>query len=377
MILIVACVAVLLIGIVMLEVHLRDRHQLKELIQYLSNLGFSFRWGCPVVNPFLYERLDKLCCYDGKLADVQATLILGRYSTGKGRDLVVNSMMGLYFPPEADLSDGWLLEWKMQVARRGDDWAAYSGVDRLKVEWGALGPPESLPVRAVRLPNGGVILAWYCLPLKRNVEEKVNSVIKSFKNKKPTEQSFGEIVTTQVQLKELKYYKCPSCDTAVSSSRERINCPYCGCELYASQYPKSTPPHTGQLPIVPKPHWLRYATSIAALGLLPLAMSYGLDHRVPLFGLDGAPIAAVAVTGAAAISWIWARRPLPAVSMMTAASLLLLMKPFFMPADESEVNGLDADYYFLLPGVLLAAFAAIFGLLLWESKRAMANSSGE
>lgn len=362
----------------MLQIYRRDRQEIRELQSYLKERGFAFRWGSPVVNPFLYEKLDALHCYDGKLKeDVPVTLIFGRYSTGRGRQTIINSMMGIYFPPNSSLSDGWLLEWKMQVARRGDEWAAHSGVAGMKSGWGMFGPPESLPVRAVRMPDGAIVLAWYCLPLRRNVDDKLTAVIKSLEHKQPKELKPEQMVTAKIQLKEMKYYNCPSCGAPVSGSAEQIDCPYCGRELHASQFPKSVPPRSAQPAFVTKPHRVRYGIPIAILALLPILGSYATQYgQVPVTDLEGGPIAAVGATIGAAICWIWAGRRVPAVSLMLIAGLILILKPIVSPIIDEDYTGkmvayglnTETHFYFLVPGVILTLLGLIFSVILWESR---------
>lgn len=376
--LIIACAAVLATSFMMLQIYRRDRQEIRELQRFLHKRGFSFRWGCPVINPFIYERLDSLYCYDGKLTEsIPATLIFGKYSTGTGRNTVVNSMMGVYFPPNSNLSDGWLLEWKMQVARRGDEWAAHSGVAGMKSEWGMFGPPESLPVRAVRMPDGAIVLAWYCLPLRRNVEDKLNSLTKSLINKQPKELKPEPMVTAKVQLKEMRYYNCPSCRAPVSGSGERIECPYCGRELYASQFPKSIPPRSAQPAFVTKPHRIRYGIPIAVVSVLPVLLSYATEEGlVPVIGLEGGPIAAVGTAIGAAICWIWAGSRIPAISLMLISGLILIFKPIVSPIIRRDYTGemkafslnSETHFYFLVPGVLLTLIGLVFSVILWENR---------
>lgn len=376
--LIIACVTVLAISFLMFQIYRRDKQEMRELQRLLRNYGFSFRWGCPVVNPFIYEKLDALHCYDGKLKEnIPVTLIFGRYLTGKGRDTVINSMMGVYFPPNSNLSDGWLLEWKMQVARRGDDWAAHSGVAGMKSGWGAFGPPESLPVRAVRMQDGAVVLAWYCLPLRRNVEDKLNAVIRSLEHKQPKTLKPEPMVTAKVQLKEMKYYNCPSCGAPVSSSSEKIDCSYCGRELHASQFPKSIPPRSAQPAFVTKPHRIRYGIPIAVLALLPVLASYTTEHgAVPVTDLEGGSVAAVGTAIGAAICWIWAGRRIPAVCLMLISGLTLIFKPIVSPiiykdyTDKMVAYSLNSEthFYFLVPGAILTLLGLIFSVILWENR---------
>jgi hypothetical protein len=141
--------------------------------------GFTARPDCPIPDPFVEPAVAVVDCYDGRLGNGRAvTLIVG---TERGSRAEVASYLGFYLPPAADLGDAWLSTWKRRVADRGDWWARRTGLpDSTRRHW-FFGPAETVPVRADRTGDGGVILAWrlVTLPSRDKVERRMREIAAS------------------------------------------------------------------------------------------------------------------------------------------------------------------------------------------------------
>lgn len=105
---------------------------------------------------------------DGKIrSDIPYTLILGTRFSGASETRIQHNYIGFYFPPHESMTDEWLNQWKQKVAERGDN-------------WGIMGAPERLPIRAVRI-NNGILLAWNGLHLRHTIEARIQDVLDSLK----------------------------------------------------------------------------------------------------------------------------------------------------------------------------------------------------
>lgn len=152
-----------------------------EFQRFLEKRALRSLPACPpaVERPFVYERLLDCTAYEGRLSGEPLVLILGSRqregAIGPGQKVVVDRYVGAYLPGprKSALSDEWLLAWQRKVAERGDGWAKHSGQAATQREHGLLGPPESLPIRAVRTSDGGALIAWQCLHLGDRIEQRL------------------------------------------------------------------------------------------------------------------------------------------------------------------------------------------------------------
>ncbi|GAB4543360.1 MAG: hypothetical protein Fur002_15240 [Anaerolineales bacterium] len=160
--------------------YLRDRQMVSGLKDFLKDGKYKLRVEPPIKAPFIYEKLYKITSYDGYLkAQMPYTLILGIRATGEGKDRLLYHYIGFYFPQQSALSDEWLAGWQRKVAERGDKWAEKSGMEKVEKNWGVKGAPDHLPIRAARLENGGVILAWNGLHNKEHLEARIQDALSS------------------------------------------------------------------------------------------------------------------------------------------------------------------------------------------------------
>lgn len=144
------------------------------------------RAGCPaeVGEPFVYKNLSNLICYDGPLSStrpLKMVFIIGSRqregAVGPGQKVITDHYIAAYLPKSSiSLDDTWLQSWAKKVAERADGWAKHSGQPVPQRDHGLMGPPESLPIRAVRTSDGGVLLAWHCLHLRDRFEKRLSEL---------------------------------------------------------------------------------------------------------------------------------------------------------------------------------------------------------
>jgi len=160
--------------------YLRDRQMIDGLRDFLKRGKYRLRVEPPIKTPFIYDNLYKITSYEGYLRpDLPYTLILGIRATGKGQERLLYHYVGFYFPKQVELSETWLQGWRAKVAERGDNWAAKNGIEPTEKTWGSKGAPDQLPIRAERIENGGVILAWNCLHTSAAIEERIQDFLAS------------------------------------------------------------------------------------------------------------------------------------------------------------------------------------------------------
>lgn len=170
----------LLVVIVGLIVFLfwRQNRIFNELGNFYKENKLIFRPISPVEHPFVYTDV-KLTCNDGMLKpDTPYTLILGSRLVADGQGTSGYHYIGVYLPPQVQVSDEWLNVWKQKVAERGDNWAQHSGVEATQKNWGVMGPPEHLPIRAIQI-NNGIFIGWTGLHLRKTIETRLSELITS------------------------------------------------------------------------------------------------------------------------------------------------------------------------------------------------------
>lgn len=155
--------------------------------RFLEERGLHLRSHCPkeVTHPFVYEDLLACSCYEGPLdpqRPLRFVLILGsrqsQGSAGPGQPPVIDFYIGAYLPSASiKLDDAWLNLWQQRVAERGDGWAQRTGLPVPSRDHGLLGPKESLPIRAVRTQEGGVLIAWQGLHLRDRLEKRLAELV--------------------------------------------------------------------------------------------------------------------------------------------------------------------------------------------------------
>ncbi len=162
---------------------------------FMQERKLSILPSCPaeVGPPFVYPDLRTCLAYQGPLSpgDVSSptwVLILGSRqregAIGGGNKIVVDRYVGIYLPSRSmTLDDAWLLAWQKKVAERGDGWAKQTGLPVTAREHGLLGPPESMPIRAVRTQDGGVLVAWHCLHLANRLEQRLAELTQTLPSK--------------------------------------------------------------------------------------------------------------------------------------------------------------------------------------------------
>lgn len=156
----------------------RQNKLFNDLGEFYKENKLVFRQSSPVENPFVYTDAT-LTCNDGMLKPgVPYTLILGTRLVTDGQGTSGYRYIGVYLPPQVQVSEEWLNTWKQKVAERGDNWAQHSGVEAAKKSWGVMGPPEYLPIRAVRV-NNGVFIGWSGLHLRKTIEARLSEIIAS------------------------------------------------------------------------------------------------------------------------------------------------------------------------------------------------------
>lgn len=159
----------------------RRKKLTNELQEFYTKGNYVQRERLPINHPFIYEDLSFTTSLDGKIKpEIPYTLILGTRFTGGGQNMIRHDYIGFYFPPHDSLTDEWLKKWKDKVAERGDNWAEHSGIEKIDKNWGIMGTPEHLPIRATRI-NNGVLLAWSGLHLRHVIEARIKDVLDSLK----------------------------------------------------------------------------------------------------------------------------------------------------------------------------------------------------
>lgn len=161
----------------------RGQNLRAERDRFFADRGLTQRADCPaeVGHPFVYEDLSTRICYEGTLSKelpLRFVFILGSRqregAVGPGQKAITDHYVGAYLPGSSiKLEDAWLTEWQKRVAERGDGWAKRTGLPVSPRDHGLLGPPESMPIRAVRTSDGGVLIAWHCLHLRDRFEKRL------------------------------------------------------------------------------------------------------------------------------------------------------------------------------------------------------------
>lgn len=175
----ISCFALILIVVFIGYLFYRRKKLINELKTFYQEGNYIQREQLPIPNPFIYDDMTFITSLDGKLKpDMPYTLILGTRVTGGGKNMLQNDYIGFYFPPHDSMTDEWLNQWKEKVTERGDNWAEHSGVEKIDKNWGIMGAPEYLPIRAVRI-NNGILLAWNGLHLRHTIESRIQDVLET------------------------------------------------------------------------------------------------------------------------------------------------------------------------------------------------------
>ncbi len=165
---------VIIVGVIV-YLFWRQNRIFNELGIFYKENNLVFRQSSPLEHPFVYTD-TKLVCNDGILKPgIPYTLILGTRVVTDWQGTFSYHYIGVFLPPQVQVSDEWLSAWQRKVAERGDNWAQYSGMEPIKKTWGVMGPPESLPVRAVRA-NGGVFIGWSGMHMRKVIEARLNEL---------------------------------------------------------------------------------------------------------------------------------------------------------------------------------------------------------
>lgn len=163
--------------------------------RFMQQRKFSALPSCPseVEHPFVYPSLRTCEAYQGPLlpgvvGSPTWVLILGSRqregAIGGGNKIIVDRYVGIYLPSRSmTLDDAWLMGWQKKVAERGDGWAKQTGLPVTAREHGLLGPPESMPIRAARTKDGGVLIAWHCLHLADRLEQRLAELTQTLPQK--------------------------------------------------------------------------------------------------------------------------------------------------------------------------------------------------
>ncbi|NWF63858.1 MAG: hypothetical protein HXY38_06075 [Chloroflexi bacterium] len=159
----------------------RQNRIFNELGNFYKENNLIFQPASPVEHPFMYPDV-KLVCSAGMLRpNIPYTLILGTRLVTDGQGTSSYRYIGVYLPPQAQVNDEWLSAWQQKVAERSDQWAQYSGVTAAEKNWGVMGAPEHLPVRAVRV-NSGVFIGWSGIHTRKTIEARLNELKTSLPN---------------------------------------------------------------------------------------------------------------------------------------------------------------------------------------------------
>lgn len=177
----IACLGLAVIFGIIVFLFYRRKKLTDALQAFYQEGNYVQRQNLPISNPFIYEDMAFTAALDGKIRnDIPYTLILGTRFSGAGETRIRHDYIGFYFPPHESMTDEWLNQWKQKVAERGDNWAQYSGIEKTEKNWGIMGAPERLPIRAVRI-NNGILLAWNGLHLRHTIEARIQDVLDSLK----------------------------------------------------------------------------------------------------------------------------------------------------------------------------------------------------
>ena len=175
----ISCLGLILIAGLIGYLFYRSRKLMNDMQDFYTQGNYVRRDNPPVENPFVYTDMSFTTSSDGFIkTGMPYTLILGTRYSGAGSSRIQHDYIGFYFPPQVELSDAWLNQWKQKVAERGDNWAQHSGIEKTEKSWGLMGAPEHLPIRAVRI-NNGVLLAWTGLHLREKIEARMQDVLQS------------------------------------------------------------------------------------------------------------------------------------------------------------------------------------------------------
>jgi|GEM_PF-1370825 len=159
--------------------------------QFIQQYQLSALIQCPteVLHPFVYSDLRSCVAYEAPLFPDEKKgptwiLILGSRqregAIGGGNKIIVDRYVGIYIPSRSIiLDDTWLLAWQKKVAERGDGWSKQTGLPFSAREHGWFGPPESMPIRAIRTQEGGILIAWHCLHLAEQLTRRRAEFIKT------------------------------------------------------------------------------------------------------------------------------------------------------------------------------------------------------
>lgn len=153
----------------------RQNKMSNDLGKFYRENNLIFRETSPLEDPFIFKDV-RLVCNDGMLKpETPYTLILGTRIVTDGQGTSAYRYIGVFLPPQVQVSDEWLANWQQKVVERGDAWAKYSGVEPAQKNWGLMGAPEHLPIRAARL-NGGVFIGWSGLHSRKNIENRLSEL---------------------------------------------------------------------------------------------------------------------------------------------------------------------------------------------------------
>src|SRR5690606_32225049 len=172
--------ALIVIVILVISLLYRRKQLINELRSFYQEGNYVKRDRLPITNPFVHDDMTFITSLDGHLReDLPYTLILGTRVTSGGKNMSQNDYIGFFIPHHEALTDKWLAGWKEKVAERGDEhWAKHSSVKAVEKNWGIMGPPEELPIRAVKVDDG-ILLAWNGLHLRHTIEARIKDVLES------------------------------------------------------------------------------------------------------------------------------------------------------------------------------------------------------
>lgn len=180
--------AVAIIGLIVF-LAVRSNRLFAERDKFFAERSLVERSDCPAElgHPFVYDDLRSRICYDGPLSPqrpLRFTFVLGTRqregAAGPGYKSVIDQYVGAYLPSASlKLDDAWLTAWQKKVAERGDGWAKQTGLPVSERGHGLMGPPESMPIRAVRTRDGGVFIAWHCMHLRDRFEKRLAELLET------------------------------------------------------------------------------------------------------------------------------------------------------------------------------------------------------
>lgn len=130
---------------------------------------------CPLKQPFGYTDMVVVQCYGGSLRPgTEFTLLVGQR---RGTSVVTHGVavapmeeyLGVYLPAGSAPGPEWLAEWTAKVTQRGASGSFTQG------------PPDALPYRAERTPEGGVVLNWKSAHNAKNLELRLAETVQSLR----------------------------------------------------------------------------------------------------------------------------------------------------------------------------------------------------